>query len=183
MPSLPSLQVTRACHAVPPAARSPQRADSPAAACDCETRHGFSSRSGSGSRLWGAFWYATGRRNREIAAVPTDVLESFVVAGHGPPCCIAGMTATPVGHPLNSNCRPAQRDSIRRRRARSLPLRLGNLRSTRHALCLGQARRWRHVDARFDRRIHVHRQHPFAHRSQRSACCPTAGVGHGVPNG
>ena len=82
--------------------RLPQFVDCPAGLRRWGTFHGLSSRSGSGSNDWGAPWYATGRRNRPIAAVPTDVLLSLVVAGHGPPCCMAGVTATPVGQPPNS---------------------------------------------------------------------------------
>ena len=38
----------------------------------------------------------TARRKRLIGAVPTDVPVSLVVAGHGPPCCIADVTALRV---------------------------------------------------------------------------------------
>jgi len=43
---------------------------------------------------------------RRIASVPTDVLQDADVAGHGPPCCIASTTATPVGTPFQTT-RPA----------------------------------------------------------------------------
>ncbi len=47
--------------------------------------HGFSSRSSSGRSAAGKFWKQTGRAHRWIAAVPTDVKRSSVVAGYGPP--------------------------------------------------------------------------------------------------
>ena len=47
------------------------------------------SRSSAGSRPAGKPWNATGRRNRLIAAVPTEVVDGAVVAGYGPPCCWA----------------------------------------------------------------------------------------------
>ncbi len=50
-----------------------------------------------GRRLAGRFWNTTGRRNRLMAVVPTEVCNAFVLAGYGPPWCIAGTTATPVG--------------------------------------------------------------------------------------
>ncbi len=53
----------------------------------------------------GAFWKATGRRNRRIELVRTDVC-CELVAGHGPPWFCASPTATPVGIPLKST-RPA----------------------------------------------------------------------------
>ena len=59
---------------------------------------GFSSRSSAGSAASGASWYATGRRNRRSAVTPTEVWIE-VVDGHGPPCCCAQLTATPVGQP------------------------------------------------------------------------------------
>ena len=49
------------------------------------TPRGLSPRSASGRRCWGKPWYATGRRKRSIAAVPTEVLAAAVVAGYGPP--------------------------------------------------------------------------------------------------
>src|SRR5690606_19455283 len=70
--------------AQPTDARVPQACDSPAAVQCSGTAQGLSSRSVAGSTSCGACWYATGRRQRPIAAVPTAVLESFVVAGQGP---------------------------------------------------------------------------------------------------
>lgn len=48
-----------------------------------------SSRSASGRACDGKPWKATGRRNRSIAAVPTEVEPLAVEAGYGPPCCCA----------------------------------------------------------------------------------------------
>ena len=59
---------------------------------------------------------ATGRMNRRIASVPTDVLQDAEVAGHGPPCCIASTTATPVGTPFQTT-RPAFATSDGQQRA------------------------------------------------------------------
>ncbi len=87
-------------------AREPQEVDSPAAARVWGTCQGLAARTGAGSRDSGRSWYATPRRKRLIAAVPTEV-PPLVVAGQGPPCSIAGVTATPVGQPLTMT-RPAR---------------------------------------------------------------------------
>lgn len=54
---------------------------------------GLSSRSGGGSSRCGHDCRPP--RHRSIATAPTDVLVGAVVAGKGPPCCIAWVTATP----------------------------------------------------------------------------------------
>ena len=59
---------------------------------------GLPSRTASGSRAGGKFWWQTGRWNRRIARVPTDVERGSDVAGNGPPCTMAWLTSTPVGH-------------------------------------------------------------------------------------
>src|SRR5690606_17358953 len=58
---------------------------------------GFAFFSESGSSTSGTFWNATGRINRLIAVIPTEVVAGAVVAGYGPPCCIEYTTSTPVG--------------------------------------------------------------------------------------
>ncbi|MBW3671955.1 MAG: hypothetical protein KY432_09845, partial [Acidobacteria bacterium] len=50
---------------------------------------GLSSRRAGGSSACGVFWNATGRRNRRMAVAPTEVCSGLVVAGYGPPWCIA----------------------------------------------------------------------------------------------
>jgi len=45
--------------------------------------------------------------NRSSAAVPTLVNRASLVAGQGPPCCMAVQTSTPVGQPLTIS-RPAR---------------------------------------------------------------------------
>src|SRR6185436_4212408 len=75
---------------------------------------GFSSRSSSGSPDCGKSWKQTGRTKRWIAAEPTEVSRESVVAGYGPPCCIAWQTSTPVGKPLKTS-----RPTFRRRTATS----------------------------------------------------------------
>src|SRR5690606_33349523 len=62
-------------------------------------RQGLSSRNAGGSSRAGVSWKTTGRWKRRIAVTPTEVWAEFVVAGHGPPWCIAQVTATPVGQP------------------------------------------------------------------------------------
>ena len=57
----------------------------------------FSSRSSNGSASSGKSWKQSGRTNRAIAALPTDVDRESVDAGYGPPCCMAWPTSTPVG--------------------------------------------------------------------------------------
>ncbi len=73
-------------------------------------RQGFPLRSAGGSAESGASWKVTGRTNRCSAAAPTEVCAGAVVAGHGPPCCWAQVTATPVGQPFTTT-RPQRRDS------------------------------------------------------------------------
>ena len=48
--------------------------------------------SGAGNSHAGAFCHTTGLRKRWIAALPTEVCAADVVAGYGPPCCIAAVT-------------------------------------------------------------------------------------------
>src|SRR6188768_458161 len=64
---------------------------------------GFAFRNSSGSEDSGKFCQASGRANRRMASVPTEVVRESVVAGYGPPCCIDGHTSTPVGKPLIIN--------------------------------------------------------------------------------
>ena len=51
-----------------------------------------------------------------MALTPTDVCAAFVVAGYGPPCTIAGATATPVAKPFQTT-----RPTCSRSAARSAP--------------------------------------------------------------
>ena len=51
-----------------------------------------------------------GTSQRRIAAAPTEVWAAAVLAGQGPPWCIAQRTATPVGQPFQiSAALPEQR--------------------------------------------------------------------------
>jgi len=56
-----------------------------------------------------------------MAAAPTEVCNGEVVAGYGPPCCMAQVTARLVGHPFQMIRPPCPRAG---RAARERPRRL-----------------------------------------------------------
>src|SRR6056297_2133925 len=70
----------------------------------------------SGKMSSGIDWKQTGRSQRRIESVPTEVAPKFVEAGYGPPWTIASLTSTPVGKPL-ARIRPAFRSRIGRNNA------------------------------------------------------------------